>query len=229
MGRYEAVGRRRGVAYSSGEADGLPLPAQGVRLGGRVEVRHASVPDPNTARRGAAQRAAVNARHDALEYEYARGRISQAAYVAGRAYGAVLEKASGRQGGAGGFEPHDKPDRAAAHEAAIVARLETAQRAVEMQAEVRGAIGGAAALVVEGVLLHGLSLGAMAREDVALAAAGARRVGDVEWARLLAEAGARRRACERARAEVALAFREGLEALAAHWARRGVLGRGVVG
>jgi hypothetical protein len=87
------VGRYIDVTRATVPGD---LPRAGKRAPG-VEVVHASAPEPDAflAAQGRRQRVAVNRKTDVLEFEHACGRISVAAYEAGRAYQAVLERMAG--------------------------------------------------------------------------------------------------------------------------------------
>lgn len=175
------------------------LPREGNRAGGKLRVKHAAVADPDPAREGKRQRVAVNMHTDALETEYAYRRISEEAYRAGRSYQAILEIARGRRTGARGFEPRDCAASPQSREYALLARLQNARDAVELLAEARGAIGAAGVEALTGVLGDGLTFTQMAA-----------RMG---------------RSGERARREVARAFREGLEALARESEKGGALSR----
>jgi hypothetical protein len=142
-GRYEAV--------EEAAHPGPALPR--LRLAGRVETRIAAVPDPNPARRGR-QRVAVNVACDALEREYAYGRLSASAYAAGRAYQRALEAQRlglgelrlERAGGVGDYG------------AAAARALDRAAAAVAMQDVARRAVGQWAELILRGVLGERLSL-----------------------------------------------------------------------
>jgi len=260
MGRYDEAMARRG----RGGGDGLDLPAAGLRLAGKIEVRHGYVADPNPALRGRRQRVALNARHDALEAEYARGRISDGAYAAGQMLTSVFEMARGRRSCGAAFEFGDRVDRALAHEAAIVSRLQRAAEACAVEGQVRGVVGPWGLLVLQAVLADGLTFDALvaalgaqgpwangarraaAGGGVGLCGRAGRTVGGLgddlaavaqaqariaaQLARLVdadlrgpALARLGRNAAWRKRACVARLFRSALEAMAAHWARYGVL------
>jgi hypothetical protein len=96
--RRGPVGRYIDVARATVPGD---LPGEGIRSRG-IEIVHASAPemDSHYAAQGRRQRVAVNMRIDVLESEHARGRIGVAAYEAGRAYQAVLERLAGVKIGA---------------------------------------------------------------------------------------------------------------------------------
>lgn len=70
---------------------GMHFPAEGLH-GDNIEITHGVAEDPNPTRRGRPQLVAVNLRHDVLENERARGRISLAAYMAGRRYQGTWEE-----------------------------------------------------------------------------------------------------------------------------------------
>lgn len=204
QGRYERVGsvalpvreRPDGAREWTTEEPQRPaLPREGNRASGKIRVKHGAVADPDPAREGKRQRVAVNMHTDALETEYAYKRISEEAYRAGRVYQAVIEISRGRRVGERGFELGDRSGSPQSREWALLARLQNAQDAVELLAETRSAIGAWGELVLTGVLGEGLTFTQMA-----------------------AKMG---RKGERARAEIARAFREGLEVLAKEWEKRG--------
>ena len=107
---------------------------------GHVRIKHGSVDDPNPIFRGQKQLAAVNVATDALEAEYAAGRIDEAQYRAGLVYQAVLERQYGRSASAiwsdvrGGDRGQVRDDR-------IVRALEDAKRAAEFLDDCRQVIG----------------------------------------------------------------------------------------
>ena len=151
VGRYTDVGR----AIEPGE-----LPRQGERR--KQHVKHGAVDDPNPALKGKRQRVAVNVKTDALESEYAYGRISEAAYRAGRAYQHVLELAGGRPTGGGQWMEGARVDAPRAHEAAIVRGLKTAKRALEVEREALPIIGVLGANVLRMVLGDRLTIAEVA-------------------------------------------------------------------
>ena len=132
IGRYSNVG---GLS-------GLDLPREGKRAGGKIEIAHGHEVDPyfsfepEAAGKGEARitrqrrsRVAINAQTDALEYEARRGRISAAAYEAGRYVDRVLEAASGRRTGREFGEADRAGFSAFALQQAMVARIDAARKA----------------------------------------------------------------------------------------------------
>jgi hypothetical protein len=173
---------------------GPDLPRAPRRMRGKVETVLAAVPDPNPimGERLKRQKVSVNRLCDPLECERSYGRISERAYLAGKAYALAVEPLTppgpmGSGGGGGGC-----------HELAIGYRIERAEAAVAMQAEVRRAIGAWAEMILRGVLADGHSFVEMAVKT--------RKRGESK---------------RRARARVAQEFREALEDLGNHWDRVG--------
>ena len=132
IGRYSSVG---GLS-------GLDLPREGKRAGGKIEIAHGHEVDPyfggesEATGKGEARvarqrrsRVAINAQTDALEYEARRGRISAAAYQAGRYVDRLLEAASGRRTGREFGEADRAGFSAFALQQALVARIDAARRA----------------------------------------------------------------------------------------------------
>ncbi len=179
-------------------------PRKGPRAGGKIEIVHKLADDPEEPRRR--RRVAVNARVDALEYEARRGRLSAAAYEAGRHVDAVLERAAGRRTGRefGQRDPVGLSAFSAEH--ALAARLDAARAAAALRDAMRRDAGEAGARVVALVLGAGLSFREVARRDAMLT--GKNR-----------EPTPQGRDCERAAARVAALFRDTLETLAAAWER----------
>ena len=146
------VGRYTDISRASGAGCDLPRPGAH-RLG--VEIRHAAVDDPNPAFSGKRQRAAINIRVDALENEYARGRITEAAYRAGRHYQQVLERAA--KGLAlpiwsdAGFKR--KPG-----DSYLIAQLERAKDVETMRLETRPLIGKGYEQILNAILRDGKTL-----------------------------------------------------------------------
>lgn len=187
LGRYDDVNR----AAVPGD-----LERQGKRAGGKIVVRHGAVDDPNPAFRGKRQRVAINVHSSALEAERAYGRISEAAYHAGRIYEAIIEASSGsRLGGSGSNEGTDRGSVIVRQLMAIVSSLDRAQRAVDLEADVRRALGRDAEFLLRLVL------------------------GESRTFKQVAEANGR--TSGRASAEVGHAFRLAVESLAVHWGRTG--------
>lgn len=200
MGRAAAKKERIGRYSQSGTSvPGPDLPAQGPRAGGKLEIVHAVVDDPNQAldpEKGSVgrrqQRVAVNAKTDALEMELRYGRITKAAYDAGQAYQDVLEASAGRRRGGISMEP---ASCAGDREMTIVRALERAEQAVTWQYEARRVLGAWAEGVIEAILGRGLTIAEVAQQ-----------------------VGYRSRY---GRAEIGRTFREGLEDLALHFERYG--------
>lgn len=146
------------------------------------------------------QKVAVNIHTDALETEYSYGRISTAAYSAGRTYQYVLEVSRGRTSGGASFEPKDRGNPAIAHEWAIISGLERAADAVDLVYDVREAVGQWAECLLSDILGAGITIGA---------AAIARGYSSTDGRR-----------------KVAGEFREALEGLALHWEKQRAPRRG---
>lgn len=128
--------------YSGGPASRPgELPRKGVRSAG-VHIVHGTVPDPNPTLRNR-QEAAINRKNDALEDAYASGRVSDAAYAAGRVYQAILERAAGIRDG--GDLSGVRADPVAARDLLMIYRIEHAREAVAMldeTAKIVGQVGG---------------------------------------------------------------------------------------
>ena len=218
IGRYSSVG---GLS-------GLDLPREGKRAGGKIEIAHGHEVDPsfggaseaagkNEARilRQRRQRVAINAQTDALEYEARRGRISAAAYDAGRYVDRVLEAASGRRSGREFGEADRAGFSAFALQQALVARIDAARKAGAMKDAITKEIGPELARIIVKVIGESLSFRMIARIDAM--AAGKNREA-VSTGKISEGKG---RDCEREARAVAGKFRDGLEALAMAWERRG--------
>lgn len=149
------VGRYRDVARAGMPGD---LPREGKRRS-HIQIKHGAVADPNPACEGKRQRVAINVNTDAIEREYANGRLSEAGYWAGRTYGRVLERS--RPGAAGGslWDLGDRVDHTSSHELAILGRISRAQDAVAMIAETAPVLGLRAQRLLELVLVEGLAIG----------------------------------------------------------------------
>lgn len=164
-----------------------------IRLKGRVETVTAAVPDPNIigAEKLKRQRVSINRLTDPLECERSFGRITESAYLAGRLYMSVCERAASRVAGISEQRTHGAGNR----ELAMARRLDAAEKVVLMQESVSSAIGALSALILRAILQDGHSL------DEAAAIAGIRK--------------------RRKKQIVAREFREGLEAVAKSWDRYG--------
>jgi hypothetical protein len=204
VGRYSNVG---GLS-------GLDLPREGKRAGGKIEIAHGHEVDPYFAgeeeSRQRRQRGAINAQTDALEYEARRGRISAAAYEAGRYIDRVLEAASGHRTGREFGEADRAGFSAFALQQALVARIDAARKAGAVKDAMVKEIGPESARIIVKVIGESLSFRMIARID-AMAAGKNREAAPT----------GKGRDCERAARAVAGSFRDGLEALAAGWERRG--------
>ena len=213
IGRYSSVGGLQG----------LDLPREGARAGGKIEIAHGHEVDPhfgggaeaggkNEARiaRQRRQRVAINAQTDALEYEARRGRISAAAYDAGRYIDRVLEAASGRRSGREFGEADRAGFSAFALQQALVARIDAARKAGALKDAIAREIGPESARIIVKVIGESLSFRMIARVD-AMAAGKNREAAPT----------GKGRDCEREARVVAGKFRDGLEALAVAWERRG--------
>ena len=184
--------RDRASALQPGE-----LPREGLVQNGRGRIKHGAVDDPNPAFRGKRQRVAINACTDVLEHEYSRGRISEAGYLAARSYQLVLEKSAGKPSGGGQWVEGDRVDAAAAHEVAIVRSLDSARAATDMVFNALPVVGLLGAKVMRMALVERLTIVQIADE----------LDGRSERMQVIFYAETFRRACE---------------ALADHWAGRGV-------
>ncbi len=217
VGRYSNVG---GLS-------GLDLPREGKRAGGKIEIAHGHEVDPccsgeAESRQGEAriarqrrQRVAINAQTDALEYEARRGRISAAAYEAGRYVDRVLEAASGHRTGREFGEADRAGFSAFALQQALVARIDAARKAGALKDAMAKEIGPESARIIVKVIGESLSFRMIARIDAM--AAGKNR----EAVSTGKDSTSKGRDCERAARAVAGKFRDGLEQLAVCWERRG--------
>jgi len=142
--------RRKTEGRYSGSSGTIPgeLPREGKRRGG-IHVVHATVSDPNPAIVGR-QRVAVNRKNDALEDAYASGRVSDAAYAAGRVYQAILERAAGIRDG--GDLSGVRADPISARDLLMIYRIEHAREAVELLDETARIVGKVGGMVLEKTL-----------------------------------------------------------------------------
>jgi hypothetical protein len=186
-----AIGRYDRVSESKHPGPELPRSARAMR--GKVEIVEAAIPDPTAIGREKLQRqrAAVNRLTDPLECERSFGRISEPAYLAGRAYMAVCERAAIGVA-AGLLEP---ASGAGDRDRALVARIDHVRQAVDMQEGVSFAIGRKRALILRAILCDGQSF-----DDL----------------RRFAPRGAKH-----PKSDVAIEFRTGLEEVAVFWDRQG--------
>jgi hypothetical protein len=185
LGRYDRI--------TESVRPGPELPKSRKSLAGKIEVVEAAVPDPTAIGREKLQRqrAAVNRLTDPLECERSFGRITEPAYLAGRAYMAVCERAA--IGVAAGL--FEASSGAGDRDRALVARIEYVRQAVEMQEGVSFAIGRKRALILRAVLCDGQSF-----DDL----------------RRFAPRGAKH-----PKTDVAIEFRAGLEEVAEFWDKQG--------
>jgi hypothetical protein len=184
-----ALGRYSRVREATDPGPALPS----ISLPGRVETVVGAVADPGIIGREKLkrQRAAVNRLTDPLECERSFGRISEPAYLAGRAYMAVCERAAIGVA-AGLLEP---ASGAGDRDRALVARIDHVRQAVDMQEGVSFAIGRKRALILRAILCDG-----QAFDDL----------------RRFAPRGAKH-----PKSDVAIEFRAGLEEVAVFWDRSG--------
>jgi len=182
-GRYEDV--------EKAQHPGPELPR--VNLPGRVETVIAAVDDPTNLGREklAKQKVAVNRQTDMLEYERSRSRISENAYLAGRLYIEICERAATRVAGL----PLERTHGAGNRDLAMVHKIDRTREVVAMQCGVRSTIGKDGAYILRLVLQDGLTF-----EQIASAARVKKR---------------------RRVSIVARMFREGLESLSVQWDRIG--------
>lgn len=150
-GRYSDVPRT--------PTDGLPLARDGRAWPGR-RIVEAAVPNPGLgpSDKRPRTRVAVNAHVDALEREYAYGRLTDRAYHAGRAYQRILERAGGVREQSQG----ERVQMAYDPDHHIVARLTDAMAAVEMLRETSRITGKLGTFVLEKTLRDRLTF-----EDIA--------------------------------------------------------------
>ena len=146
-----ALGRYDRIADSTHPGPDLPRAPRSMR--GKIEIVEAAISDPTNIGKEKLkrQRAAVNRLTDPLECERSFGRISEPAYLAGRAYMAVCERAA--IGVASGLleASSGRGDR----DLAMVRRIEAVREAVDMQEAIRWALGDKPALVLRAVLCDG--------------------------------------------------------------------------
>ncbi len=206
-GRYAPVG---GLAS-------IDLPREGKRAGGKIAVVHGVAPDPyfaadgeergrgkNKLTRQRQQRVAINAQTDMLEYEHRRGRISVAAYDAGRYIDALLERAEGKRSGAGFGEGSHVGVSPLAQQAVMMGKIITANEKRELQSAIVLVVGLDAAMVVL-MVISGSSFRDTAHANLAM------RSG-VSPSKNQIRHGAR---------DLARIFRRALEELAESWEQRG--------
>jgi len=134
IGRYAPIGPQTSL---------VDVPRKGMRLGGKIEIVHGQVDEPNrdearhTGRTH--QRVAINRRIDWLENEFSRGRVSDGAHRAGRHIDKVFAKAGPSLGatfdGSGG---HATPYGIATK---LCADIEAAQVKIALLADMEREIG----------------------------------------------------------------------------------------
>ena len=189
------VGRYRGDPVGMTFVD---LPRQGKRAGGKIEIVHGHAEDPNRTLGDVAgqvgrrqQKVAINRRADALEFEYSYGRISEAAYAAGRTYQRVIE--ASRMGcGGGSMEPSTGSSD---HDMMISKRVDRSRTLVIWYKRIRSIVGQWQALIIDLALDERILLGEIAK-----------RIGyRSKWGR----------------AKISREFRDSLELIASEWEKRG--------
>jgi hypothetical protein len=148
-GRYED----RGSAIDPGN-----LPREGKR--GKINVIHAKVDNPTEygRRHLELQKVAINRETDALENEYAAGRISADGYRVGRTYQEIMRRGTSPSG-TGQWLQGDRVDAARAKEAQIIAHLDSARAKVRLMEQVRSVIGWQGELLMRVVLVDGRTFG----------------------------------------------------------------------
>lgn len=179
---------------------GPDLPRRGKAVGGKLHIVHAAVTDPNPGApkkdgKTRRQRVAVNRSTDVLENVYARRRLSEGAYQAGRLYQRILEVSRGRRSGKSIFDPDNRGNPIDGHEHAILTALQNAEKAVALLNDVRQIIGLWAEHVLTRILGDGATLSEVTREQGKTS----------RWAR----------------ANVGVTFCEALESLALTWEQWG--------
>jgi hypothetical protein len=153
MKSSERVGR---YGRFDGSIPGPDLPREGSRAGGKIQLVHAIVDDPNTTLDPGAktvgrrkQRAAVNCKTDLLEEEHKLGSISYPGYKTACRYQDIMEVSSGQHGGGISMEPSSGVgDR----DMTMVRKLDRAARAVAWDDAARRAVGRDAWLLLRAVL-----------------------------------------------------------------------------
>lgn len=132
---------------------GPALPRASKRMREKVEIVVAAVDDPNPVGREKLrrQRVAVNVAQDTLEREYAYGRISTAAYQAGRAFERILEAA--RVGG--GNASFERSGGTGDHEGMVAKAIDRATAAVEAEYRVRSVCGQRGAIILRAIIEDG--------------------------------------------------------------------------
>ncbi len=140
--------------YHNVDADAR-LPANGLApsLSPNVPTGPAVVQDPLDAKSSLV--VSVNKRVDLLEYEYSHGRLSEGAYRTGRQVQGVFERLQSITGS--GWALGDRVDAAAAHELAVLAKVEKAQAANALMQRIIQAIGMVGARRLRAHLVDGLT------------------------------------------------------------------------
>lgn len=167
-----------------------------------VDLRFADIEAPDSQERKQ-RRVAVNARTDALEHEYAYGRLSEAAYRAGRIYQAVLERSGHDPSISMHWPTQERVDASRSTDGGLVRALDAAGDVVDMLKETRPVVGWHGERILSLVLGRGMSLGEAA-------------------AQLMTGGGS---ISKHATSFYAWLFRQVLEALAIFWSTEGQPGR----
>lgn len=161
MGRYDAVA----MVEKPLEPDGEFLP-EGKREHGNIEIAHARVEAPGETRayhlsHGKYHRGMVNVANDPLEREFKYGRISNDAYLAGRAYQAVMEASFAGSSGINLEAARSVGD----HESLVAKRYDRVAAAVDLDRRIKARIGAWAALLLRGVLVDGHRIRTIAKRN----------------------------------------------------------------
>jgi hypothetical protein len=156
------------VTSANGPKLNIPpnLPRQGKR--GKRDIVHVVLPDPM--QRGDSQRTAMNVAHDVLESEHKRGKLDDAAYIAGRALQRDLERVEGAPASGGQLTEGSRGDPATASTNRMAKHLDDTWAARNRIGRAKGIVGERPFLVLKRALL-----GKMTFEENATAHFGGRR------------------------------------------------------
>lgn len=130
---------------------GIPIPKEG-RHGENVIVRHAVAADPNPARQGKDQLVAVNVRHDMLENEWARRRISLPAYMAGRCYQGTWDERESSS------PFSERVDSMFVSDLGIINMLDWARHVVEMRDDAKKLLGKDREVLLNRILMENMTV-----------------------------------------------------------------------
>ena len=156
------------------------------------------------------QRVAINTRTDILEYEHGRGRLTPAAYAAGRHIDAVLEAANGRRSSTDFGERQCQPLSPLSLQHAMAARIDAGRAAARLKEAMIREIGSESARVLVLTIGESLTFREIARMDARS-----------EGRNREAPRSGKGRDCERASRRIGGLFRTGLENLAVAWEKKG--------